>query len=94
MKPLPSSPIPSILPPPFAWIDIPAGEVTLRYDWEGWRGGIYLGSDQLETFHVPAFSIAKYPVTNAQFARFVKAGGYDQQQWWTDSGWEAKQAGM
>ena len=40
------------------------------------------------------YSIAKYPTTNAQYAKFIEAGGYDQRQWWTDAGWEAKQQGM
>jgi formylglycine-generating enzyme required for sulfatase activity len=35
---------------------------------------------------VPAFCIAKYPITNAQFAQFIEAGGYAERQWWTDSG--------
>ncbi len=34
--------------------------------------------------------IAKYPVTNAQFAHFIAAGGYEEQgrRWWSDDGWE------
>ncbi len=40
------------------------------------------------------YSIAKYPITNRQYGRFVAAGGYDQRQWWTDAGWEAKQQGL
>ena len=37
------------------------------------------------------YSIAKYPVTNAQFAKFIEAGGYKHQQWWTVAGWEQRQ---
>ncbi|HLV33558.1 MAG TPA: SUMF1/EgtB/PvdO family nonheme iron enzyme, partial [Spirillospora sp.] len=39
------------------------------------------------------YSIAKYPITNAQFAKFIEAGGYKQQKWWTQAGWEAKAKG-
>jgi hypothetical protein len=45
----------SILPPPFEWCDIPAGEVTIE-------GKVY---------RVEAFRIGKYPVTYAQFQAFV-----------------------
>ncbi len=71
-----------ILPPPFAWIRIPAGQVTLE------RGG-YLS--QATTFEVPAFEIAKYPLTKAQFEKFIQAGGYAQRAWWTDEGWQVKE---
>ena len=39
------------------------------------------------------YSIAKYPVTNAQFKLFIDAGGYTNRQWWTDDGWEARAKG-
>ncbi|MEP7294255.1 MAG: SUMF1/EgtB/PvdO family nonheme iron enzyme, partial [Chloroflexota bacterium] len=62
------------LPAPFEWCPIPAGKVTLSDDrqYGGTEGGI---------FDVPAFSIAKYPVTYAQFQVFV-AEGYADPQWW------------
>ncbi len=34
------------------------------------------------------YSIGKYPVTNAQFARFIEAGGYETQKWWPKVGWQ------
>jgi formylglycine-generating enzyme required for sulfatase activity len=37
------------------------------------------------------YSIAKYPVTNAQFAAFIEAGGYSTERWWTAQGWEQRQ---
>jgi formylglycine-generating enzyme required for sulfatase activity len=36
------------------------------------------------------YRIGKYPVTNAQYARFVAAGGYDNQGYWTEAGWRWK----
>lgn len=79
----------SILPAPFDLIDIPAGKVTLLNDWDS-NENVYLKKDQPQTFDVPAFSIAKYPVTNAQFAKFIEAGGYDNDKWWTDGGWKRR----
>ncbi len=69
--------------PPFAWIEIPAGKVKLA-------SGGYLKKDT--TFDVPAFAISKYPITNAQFARFIEAGGYREQKWWTAAGWQQRES--
>ena len=33
------------------------------------------------------FWVGKYPVTNAQYARFVQAGGYQTRAFWSDLGW-------
>jgi len=60
------------------WIDVPAGSVTLS-------AGGYL--DAPSTFEVPAFRIARTPITNAQYAQFVEAGGYASADWWTPTGW-------
>jgi formylglycine-generating enzyme required for sulfatase activity len=67
-----------LMPQPFEWIDIPAGNVMLIR-------GDYLDYDT--DFQVPAFQIAKYPITNAQFATFIEARGYHEQTWWTEAGW-------
>jgi formylglycine-generating enzyme required for sulfatase activity len=66
------------LPEPFAWIDIPAGSITLEdashYPKPGTAGG---------TFHMDAFTIAKYPITNTQWRTFIQADdGYNDARWW------------
>jgi formylglycine-generating enzyme required for sulfatase activity len=78
-----------LMPQPFAWIDIPAGKVTLKTE-KGWAKN-YIPEGKSQTFDVPAFAIAKYPTTNAQFAKFIEAGGYNQQKWWTEAGWQTKE---
>jgi formylglycine-generating enzyme required for sulfatase activity len=37
---------------------------------------------------LPAFWIDVYPVTNALFSRFLDAGGYARQEWWSPEGWQ------
>jgi formylglycine-generating enzyme required for sulfatase activity len=78
-----------ILPPPFEWIDIPAGQVTLVTE-KGWATN-YIPEGESRIYNVPAFAIAKYPMTNAQFAGFIKAGGYKNRKWWTDEGWQQRE---
>jgi formylglycine-generating enzyme required for sulfatase activity len=80
-----------LLPAPFAWIEIPGGRVTLISE-QGWEDN-YIPKGQSRGFDVPAFAIAKYPLTNAQYALFVKAGGYVERKWWTDEGWQVKAKG-
>jgi len=73
-KPVTPPSVRDILPPPFAWIEIPAGEFTM-------------GGNPPRKVTLPTFWIAKYPVTNAQYAKFIDAGGYRERKWWTDAGW-------
>ena len=39
-----------------------------------------------------AYWLGKHPVTNHQYARFIEAGGYQQPQFWTQSGWRWREA--
>jgi iron(II)-dependent oxidoreductase len=34
------------------------------------------------------FAIDRYPVTNQRYQRFIEAGGYDNRELWSDSGWD------
>lgn len=63
---------------PWTWITIPAGPVKLA-------SGGYL--DTPAAYDVAAFHMAQTPVTNAQYAAFIEAGGYTTQVWWTPTGW-------
>ncbi|WP_220198094.1 SUMF1/EgtB/PvdO family nonheme iron enzyme [Ktedonospora formicarum] len=37
---------------------------------------------------MPGFGIAKYPVTNKEFARFLQDQGYQTKAYWTERGWD------
>jgi iron(II)-dependent oxidoreductase len=63
---------------------IPAGPFTMGTDTEPWA------LDNERPAHVvdlPAYFIDAAPVTNAQYAAFIAAGGYDQPRWWSGPGW-------
>jgi formylglycine-generating enzyme required for sulfatase activity len=60
----------SVLPMP-EWCNIPAGEVVVERER---RRVIY---------HVDAYKISKYPITNAQYQVFIDApDGYSNDRWW------------
>jgi len=40
---------------------------------------------------VPAFEASKYLITNSEFLEFVKAGGYETQNFWSKDGWQWQQ---
>ena len=37
------------------------------------------------------FYLARFPVTNAEYACFIQAGGYDTEHYWTPTGWQWRQ---
>lgn len=85
LKPTPIHPTSlSLMPAPFAWIEIPGGKGTMKTDEKGVK--LSIPNDR--------YWIAKYPVTNAQFAKFMDAGGYKEKRWWTEAGWEQCQKGQ
>jgi formylglycine-generating enzyme required for sulfatase activity len=50
--------------------------------------GSFLYGDKKEEREIAQrYWIGRYPVTNAQYARFVEAGGYKQQAYWSADGW-------
>lgn len=60
------------------FVEIPAGQ--------------FLYDDKKETREIPyRYWIAKYPVTNLQFKRFMAANGYEDQRWWSTTGWSWRQ---
>ena len=59
----------AIIGEPFEWCDAPAGD--------------FLYGDDKKTLTLPKFSIAKYPITYAQFQTFIDAkDGFFDPRWW------------
>lgn len=73
----------TVLPPPFAWRAIPAGSVLIDYA-EGSQYSFIAARQQ--TFDIPAFYIAAYPITTDQYQTFVDdPSGYRRPAWWSFS---------
>jgi formylglycine-generating enzyme required for sulfatase activity len=62
-------------------------------------GKFIMGDDESEyndekprhKLSLAAYRLGKYPVTNAEYGRFVAAGGYNDKRWWTEAGWAEKE---
>jgi formylglycine-generating enzyme required for sulfatase activity len=65
-------------------VAIPAGKFRLGDDKGGNRE-----KPRHELF-LPDYQIGQYPLTNAEYAPFIEAGGYQDQRWWTEAGWATK----
>ncbi|HEX6388931.1 MAG TPA: SUMF1/EgtB/PvdO family nonheme iron enzyme [Solirubrobacteraceae bacterium] len=79
-----------VLPPlgEAGFATIPAGPFEMG---AGPDGFAYDNERPRHTRDVPAFQIAKRPVTNGTWMRFVEGGGYVRREWWSDEGWSWKE---
>ncbi|HEV2522135.1 MAG TPA: SUMF1/EgtB/PvdO family nonheme iron enzyme [Candidatus Acidoferrales bacterium] len=85
-KPLP--PVPRAMAQALRSVEIPAGAATLGLPHSD--GGPFGWDNEFEEHRVdvPAFTIDTRNVTNEDFLRFVRDGGYEHRAFWSDSGWE------
>jgi iron(II)-dependent oxidoreductase len=72
-----------------AEILVPGGAFEMGTDLEAWA----LDNERpAHLVDVPAFFLDTVPVTNAAYAAFVAAGGYDDPRWWHPDGWAHRRA--
>jgi gamma-glutamyl hercynylcysteine S-oxide synthase len=81
----PKPPVGQRLP---AEVIVPAGPFTMGTSTEPWALDNERPAHQV---HVAAYAIDTVPVTNGAYQRFIAAGGYDDQRWWTTAGWAHRQ---
>ena len=69
-------------------VEIPGGTATLGLPRS--EGAPFGWDNEFEEHRVevPAFAIDAYNVTNGEYLRFVREGGYEQRRLWSDSGWQ------
>jgi iron(II)-dependent oxidoreductase len=73
---------------PDAWIALPAGPFAIG---AAEKGFAYDNERPRHTLELPAFQVARRPVSNASWMRFSEGGGYERREWWSDEGWAWKQ---
>ncbi|PUB76297.1 MAG: hypothetical protein DBP03_04870 [gamma proteobacterium symbiont of Ctena orbiculata] len=56
--------------PDIDWVEIPGGEF------------IYGENEQQQRLTLDSYFIARYPITNAQYQRFIDDRGYEDERWW------------
>lgn len=70
-------------PRPLDFVRAPGGTAVIGHD----------GPDALDNERpphrvaIPAFALARFPVTQAQFAAFMGDGGYRRRELWSETGW-------
>ena len=69
-------------------LDVPAGPFAMG---AGPRGFAFDNERPRHRVELPAFRIARTPITNATFLTFVEGGGYVRREWWSDEGWAWKE---
>ncbi|ETX07918.1 MAG: hypothetical protein ETSY2_08400 [Candidatus Entotheonella gemina] len=72
-----------LLPP---LIEVPAGMYTMGSD-----EGHYDDEGPVHRVELASFCMGKFPVTNAEWALFMQAGGYEDERWWVteaDRAWQ------
>lgn len=69
-------------------IEIGSGELT-----QGAPGSGFVYDNELPAHPVlvPSFGIDRFLTTNAEFAEFIKEGGYRNPEFWSEEGWEWRQ---
>jgi iron(II)-dependent oxidoreductase len=70
------------------WLLLPAGPFAMGAAPAGFA---YDNERPRHTVGVPAFEIARRPVTNGSWMRFSEGGGYERREWWSDEGWAWKE---
>lgn len=68
-------------------VAVPAGRVSLGKprDWPSFGWDNEYGRREVE---VQAFQVDSHLVCNGAFLEFIQSGGYLEQRWWTEAGWE------
>ena len=70
------------------WLELPVGEFAMGAPAEGFA---YDNERPRHVVEVPAFRIARRPVSNGSWMHFSEGGGYERREWWSREGWAWKQ---
>lgn len=69
------------------WVTVPGGPFRMGVPRQA---GTYDNEWPPQTVTLPTFQIARHPVTNGDWLRFMAAGGYDDERLWQPVGWRQR----
>jgi iron(II)-dependent oxidoreductase len=69
------------------WVEVAGGPFEMGAPAQGFA---YDNERPRHTVELPAFAIARNPVSNASWMSFVEDGGYERRGWWSEEGWAWK----
>jgi iron(II)-dependent oxidoreductase len=70
------------------WVAVPAGSFAMG---AGDGGFAYDNERPRHRVDMPAFRIARRPVTNGTWMEFAEGGGYERREWWSRESWAWKE---
>jgi iron(II)-dependent oxidoreductase len=73
---------------PDGWIAVPGGAFELGAPAAGFA---FDNERPRHAVELPAFQIARRPVSNASWLHFCEGGGYERREWWSAEGWAWKE---
>jgi len=71
-------------------VTVPEGAFLMGAAWDSFA---YDNERPAREVFVNRFRIARAPVTNGEFARFVEEGGYERREFWGEEGWRQREQG-
>ena len=74
--------------PQRGWLEVPAGAFAMG---AGTDGFAYDNERPRHDVELPAFALARRPVSNASWMHFSEGGGYERREWWSREGWAWKE---
>jgi gamma-glutamyl hercynylcysteine S-oxide synthase len=81
----PGEPPPGPREGPQEWVEVPAGSFTMGASGEGFA---YDNERPAHAVELPAYAIARRPVSNEGWLRFRDEGGYERSELWSQAGWQ------
>jgi iron(II)-dependent oxidoreductase len=70
------------------WLELPAGRFEMGAAADGFA---YDNERPRHSVELPAFQLARRPVSNGSWMHFSEGGGYERREWWSREGWAWKE---